>query len=198
MRSDDLDDYRYWMAYYYVLKAEARRIVAEALNRKNEEAGTSDAWSKVSLASIDQEALDQARLEWPKHYSDQTHNGFQHSWETLYRKSCVRPAHFDLAIWQIVDGKRVLQGLALGKPSNAKTRLALNWVERSFAPTYLKSGILLPVLACLEEYGKLLGARHVVIREPIDPEKYGRYGYARQRLKAVGKVMMKELSYGDA
>lgn len=174
-------------AYYYVLKAEARRVVAAAINSR-----PGPHFDKVTLSSINREALEYARLEWPKSYGPDTHPGLAYSWEKLYYKFSHRPAYFDLAIWQIVKGKRVLQGLALGKPSNARTRLAINWVERSFAPTYLRAGILLPVLACAEEYAKLLGSGSVVIRDAIDPEKYERYGYAPGRMKDIGNVLVKE------
>lgn len=174
-------------AYYYVLRSHARRLVAEAINRR-----PGDHYDKVTLSSINTEALEYARLEWPKHYGPDTHPGLAFSWENLNHKFSHRPSYFDLAIWQTVQGKRVLQGLALGKPSHARTRLALNWVERSFAPTYLRAGILLPVLACAEEYAKLLGSTSVVIKDAVDPAKYARYGYTPRRIKYVGDVLVKE------
>ncbi len=183
--------------FYYALKAESRRIVSADINARNEQINNFESWSKVTLSSIDHEATEFARLEWTKYYGPHTHNGFAFSWERLYHKFRHRPAFFDIAIWQIVDGRRVLQGLALGKPSRGKTRLSLNWVERSFAPTYMRPGILLPVLACTELYAKFLGCERVLIREPVDPDKYARYGYVSRVLKGVGKVMLKELGNGN-
>ena len=93
---------------------------------------------------------------------------------------------FDLAIWQTIDEKQVLQALALGQPSNRKTQLNLNWIERSFAPTYLKIGALVPILACAEEYAKLIGAARVVVKDAVDPAIYARYGYGMVRLPQNG------------
>jgi hypothetical protein len=186
----------YDYAYYYALKSEARRRVVSALNSKIKSFGNRVAWDHLTLCSIDKEALEYARLEWPKYYGPNTHQGFMYSWERLHYKFASRPAYFDLAIWQVVDGLKVLQGMALGKPSHGKTHLSINWVERSFAPSYFRGGILLPVLACAEEYAKLLGSQRVVIKDPVDPEKYGLYGYGPLRIPQVGDCLAKEISYG--
>lgn len=161
---------------YYTLRQIARSKVVDSLNLKIKQARAYDAWRGLTLCSLDTAAYEFARKEWPKYYSDDTHHGFVLSWEALYHKFASRPSYFDLAIWQNVDGEEVLQALALGKPSNAKTVLTLNWIERSFAPYHLR-GALLPILACAQEYAKLLGARQVLIKNPVDPEKYARYGY---------------------
>lgn len=163
--------------YYYALRTLARKKTVEALNSRIKNPSVYESWRGLTLGSIDSTAYDFARQEWPKHYGDSTHHGFVLSWERLYHKFAHRPSFFDLAIWQEMDGQRVLQALALGKPSNGKNLLILNWVERSFAPSYLKGGALLPILACAEEYTKLLGARKVLIKDPVDPLKYARYGY---------------------
>lgn len=179
--------------FYYLLKLEAREVVAQAINERNAREDTGGNWKTVELASIGPDALDFARLEWPKHYSAATHWGLAYSWEKLYHRFAARPSFFDLAVWQVVDGRRVLQALALGRPSNGKTHLCLNWVERSFAPTYLK-GTLIPVLACAEEYAKLLGCSRVLLHEPVDPERYKRYGYAPYKLpKVQNRYLCKEL-----
>jgi hypothetical protein len=130
-------------------------------------------------------------LDWngPKYYGPETHSGFQFfSWERLFHKYLHRPSFFDLAIWQEIDGVNVLQGMALGQPSNAKRQLNINWVERSFAPTYLRCGALLPILACAEEYAKLLGSSRVVVKDAVDPSIYARYGYNLVRLSHGGGV----------
>jgi hypothetical protein len=139
----------------------------------------------LTFSSIDKDAIDQARIEWPKHYSESTHNGFTESWEKLYYRYVQAPMHFDLAIWQQIGDSNVLQGLALGRPSDGKTHLTINWVERSFAPTYLREGILMLILACAEEYAKLLGCKRVLIKNPVDPDKYQRYGYQPYQLRHV-------------
>ena len=116
------------------------------------------------------------------------------SWETLRQKFAPIPSFFDLAIWQRIEGSSVLQGLALGKPSDGKTHLTINWVERSFAPNYLPGGILLPMLACAEEYAKLLGCKRVLVKNPVDPSKYQRYGYSPYELRRVrATYLCKEL-----
>lgn len=151
-------------------------------------------YSGITLSSINRQAIDQARLEWTKYYSDETHRGFIESWDILYQRFQHRPSFFDLAIWQQIGTNHVLQGLALGRPSNGKTHLTINWVERSFAPTYLKGGILLPVLACAQEYAKLLGCKRILIKDPVDPKLYERYGYSPYELRRVrAAYLCKEL-----
>lgn len=184
-------------AYYYTLKAHARSRVVSALNNRVKRDGGRSSWDRLTLCSINKDAIDYARLEWPKYYSDDTHQGFQYSWESLYFKFLHRPAYFDLAIWQQVDGTQVLQGMALGKPSNGKTHLSLNWVERSFAPTYFRGGILLPVLACAEEYAKLLGSQRVLVKDAVDASVYRRYGYTPFHLPKAGDCLCKELGHDE-
>jgi hypothetical protein len=186
------DEYHH--SYYYALKNHSRGEVVKSLNNKIKNFGKRENWSSLTLCSVNREAVDYARLEWAKHYSDTTHNGFPESWEHLFYKFAHRPSYFDLAIWQVVEGTKVLQGMALGQPSNGKTHLIVNWVERSFAPTYFKGGILLPILACAEEYAKLLGCERVLIKDAVDPNKYERYGYTSYKLaKTKAKYLAKEL-----
>jgi hypothetical protein len=45
-----------------------------------------------------------------------------------------------------------------------------------------------PILACAEEYAKLLGAKRVVIKDAVDPAVYARYGYDMVRLPQSGGV----------
>ena len=185
------------LAYYYALRAIARQQVANSINERVTRYGGDRHAGRLTLCSINREAIDYARLEWPRYYGDDTHHGFTYSWETLLRKFAARPSFFDLAVWQQIDGGPVLQGLALGKPSNGKGHLTLNWIERSFAPTYLRGGVLLPILACAEEYAKLLGCERVLIKEPIDPEKFERYGYRAYQLPKVrhSNYLCKELEH---
>ena len=183
-------------AYYYALRDASRRAVADSLLAKVANLPNKAPWSSLVFSSINKAALDFARTEWPKYYSDQTHNGFVESWEALYHKFVPIPSYFDLAIWQIVEGVSILQALALGKPSDGRTHLTINWVERSFAPTYvhLRGGALLPILACAQEYAKLLGCQRVLIKNPVDPAKYGRYGYTPFSLRRVSATYLcKEL-----
>ena len=184
----------YYHTYYYALKNRSRAAIVDSLNEKIIKVGGRDKWRAVTLSSINDAAINFARTEWPKHYGPKTHNGFPVSWERLYYKFAHRPAYFDLAVWQAIDGIDVLQGMALGQPSNGKTHLVVNWVERSFAPTYLQGGVLLPILACAEEYAKLLGCERVLIKDAVDPDKYERYGYSDYKLRrAKAKYLAKEL-----
>ena len=187
-----IDDYNH--AYYYTLKTHARKHVVDSLNKKIIRVGSRDSWRAVTFSSINLEATKFARTEWPKSYGPTSHNGFAISWEQLLYKFAHRPSYFDLAIWQTIDNVEVLQGMAIGQPSNGKTHLVINWVERSFASSYLKGGILLPILACAEQYAKLLGCQRVLIKDAVDPQKYGRYGYTDYKLaKARANYLAKEL-----
>jgi hypothetical protein len=183
-------------AYYYTLKNEGRRRVVDALNKKIKAHGNRELWDKLTLCSINKESIEYARLNWPKYYGPATHEGLPYSWERLYYQFSPRPAYFDLAIWQQVGDQKVLQGMALGKPSNGKTHLSINWVERSPEPTYFRGGILLPVLACAEEYAKLLGCHRVVIKDTVDPGGYRLYGYAPYTIPKVGVFPAKEVDHG--
>lgn len=181
-------------AYYYSLRNASREKVASAINNKIKTVGGLEAWNHLTLCSIDKSSIDYARIEWPKHYSKSGHNGLQYSWDKLLYRFAPRPSYFDLAVWQIVDGEKVLQGMALGKPSNGKHHLTINWIERSYAPTYMKPGVLFPILACAEEYAKLLGCNQVLIKDPEDPTVFRRYGYAPYELRKVsGNYISKEL-----
>tara|TARA_R110002074_G_scaffold106686_2_gene230600 strand:+ start:425 stop:1000 length:576 start_codon:yes stop_codon:yes gene_type:complete len=189
------DEYKY--AYYYALRTEARDRVVKALNNKIKQGKSKGVWANITLASIDNAAISYSRKEWPKYYNEDTHTGFDHSWETLYHKFIPNPANYNIAIWQQVGDSKILQGLALGEPSKGKTHLVVKWIERSFAPTYFKGGILLPVLACAEEYAKLLGCQRVLIKDPrVDEGTFEKYGYAPYRLSQGGNYLSKELDHG--
>jgi hypothetical protein len=178
---------------YAALRRLAREFVAHKINEKNQRVGAGGQWKGVVLASICEEALEAARKEWPKYYGDETHEGFLYSWERLFYKFGCRPSFFNLAIWQECDGERHLQAMALGKPSRAKTHLTLHWVERSFAPTALK-GVLPAILACAEEYAKLLKSERVLIKDAVDNAVYEKYGYAPYDLRKVsGSYLSKEV-----
>jgi len=187
-------------AYYYTLRTEARKRIVDALNKRIKSPDHRTAWRGITLGSIDGEAIKYARTEWPKFYGPSTHDGFEESWERLYYKFAATESYFDLAVWQEYDDKKILQGVALGKPSKGKTHLVLHWVERSFAPTYFKGGILLPTLATAEEYAKLLGSERVLVKDPVDPVPFERYGYRPYagRISGPARVrwLSKELNHG--
>lgn len=174
---------------YAQLQRVAREHIASKINAKNARVGVTR-FKGVTLASICKAALEESRKEWPKHYGPDSHEGFSESWERLYYKFRNRVSFFNLAVWQEIEGQgRVLQGLALGKPSNAKTHLTLHWIERSFAPTAI-TGILSLILPCAHEYAKLLRAERVLIKDPVDSRVYEKYGFTRYKLPKVGGVYM--------
>lgn len=187
------DEYK--LAYYYTLRTEARRRVVSQLNKRIKSPDHRDIWRGITLASMNMEAIEYARIEWPKYYGDDTHPGLSYSWERLYYKFGMMPDHFGLAVWQEYDDKKLLQGLVFGKPSRAKTHLTINWVERSFEPTYFRGGVLIPILACAEEYATLLGCDRVLIKDPIDPSVYERYGYAPFELHKGATYLGKEMAH---
>lgn len=182
-------------AFYYTLKNKARDIAAASINQRVKGNSTCLNWRGLTLSSINAEALDYAHKEWRKYYSPETHLGFVHGWKDIYWKFCQNPSHFDLAIWQDIGNESVLQGLAIGKPSRGKNYLTIHWVERSFAPTYINVGILLPILTCAETYAILLGCDKVLIKDAVDSEKYARYGYRPfERPGVPGEYLVKEMS----
>jgi hypothetical protein len=164
-------------AYYYVLRRRARERIVDSIESSIDKSKGAMQWRFVQISSITDEAVNFAQLEWRKYYSPETHEGFSHSWERLWYKFKNCPSHFDMAVWQVINGKRQLQALALGKPNRSKSYLSLNWIERSFAPSYLQ-GALVMILACAEEYAKLLNCREVRVKDAVDPKKYARYGYS--------------------
>ncbi len=187
--------------YYYVLRTEARARVQMSLNaRILREPGSLKIFDRLTLCSINSpdmpSALDFATNEWPKYYGPHTFTGFQVSWQDIVIPKLSDPDCFDLAIWQEVDGQQVLAALAIGNPSHARTHLTVKWVERFYGHTYVAGRVLLVVLSCAEEYAKLLGSERVLIKDPLAPHKYERYGYTAYRHPHVphgGNYMSKEL-----
>lgn len=188
-------------AYYYSLQSVARERVQKAMNaRILRHSGSLSIFDKMTLCSIASpqmpNALDFANDVWPKHYGPDTFEGFPMSWYDIVLPAYQDPDLFDLAIWQEVDGEQVLAALALGAPSHARTHLTIKWVERFYGHTHIKGRVLRIVLACAEEYAKLIGAERVLIKDPLAPHKYERYGYVSYRHPYVahgGNYMSKEL-----
>ena len=153
----------------------------DAVNKRLLSTGAIKNWNNTTLCSIlgneVGDALTFARDEWPKFYNASTHFGFKDSWEKLTYRYLPQNDHFDLAIWQKIDGKQTLVALALGNPSHARTHLTVKWIERFYGPNYLSGRALWPILTCAEEYAKLLGCERILIKDPVDSGKYERYGY---------------------
>lgn len=168
-------------AYYYALQSIARERTALQINRRLLRSGGLKRWDNLTLCSIlgqdAGDAIDFAENEWPKYYNDDTHWGFAEKWRDIVYKATNDPDHFNLAVWQKVEGEQTLVALALGRPSNGRTLLTLKWIERFFGQTYLGGRALWPILTCAEEYARLLGCERVLIKDPVDRLKYERYGY---------------------
>lgn len=190
--------------YFYALKSEARARTQKALNsRILREPGSLEKFDGLTLCSVISpempDALEFAHEEWPRCYGPETFEGFGKSWYEIVVPAMNAPDVFDLAIWQKIDGKQILAGLAVGNPSNARTHLTVKWVERFYGHTHIAGRVLLVVLACAEEYAKLLGSERVLIKDPLAPEKYERYGYTQYRHPHVahgGNYLSKEMNNG--
>lgn len=189
-------------AYYYALQNIARERTAESLNRRLLKTGDIQRWDNLTLCSIlsdKGDALKFAEEEWPKHYGDETHKGFATKWTELVYKNLKDTDHFNLAIWQKVEEEQVLVALALGNPSKRRKYMTLKWVERFFGHNHLSGRVLWPILTCAEEYARLLGCERVLIKDPIDPEKYERYGYetfVHPGVRFGGSYLGKDMTYG--
>lgn len=190
-------------AYYYALQNIARERTAESLNRRMLRSGDIKRWDKLTLCSIvgsePGDALEFVENVWPRYYGGDTHYGFAQKWPALIYKSLNDPDHFNLAIWQEIDGTQVLVALALGHPSRKRTYLTIKWIERFFGPNYLSGRALWPILTCAEEYARLLGCEKVLIKDPVDPSKYERYEYENFVHPGVsfgGCYLGKDMRYG--
>lgn len=184
-------------AYFYGLRAIARARTMEFLNNRVLVDGGAVELDGTILSSIDEEAIAYAETEWPKFYGESTHFGFSKPWSYIWYHADLQPSNFNLAIWQKFNDNKVLQGLAVGKTSEGKKHLSVNWVERNFAPSYNRFGILPPTLICVEEYAALLGCERVLIKNPVDASKYERYGYEPYDIRKANAVFLsKEVPYG--
>jgi len=187
------DEYKY--AYYYTLRREARRRVVDALNTRIKTEMHRETWRGITLASVKQDAIDYATFKWSKFYDGETHSALPVTWERLYHSFSAKLSHFNVAVWQTLPEGQILRGMAFGKPSAGKTHLTVNWLERSPEPDYFKGGILLPILACAEEYAKLLGCERVLVKDPASPSDFENYGYGRSDHAPKGATYVaKEMS----
>lgn len=187
-------------AFYYALQSEARKRVMNTLNGMIlRTKGALQYYDRITLASIlspdTPSALRFVEERWgkerPEHFP-----GFARSWENIAHSASQDPDAFDLAIWQEVDGEQTLAGLAMATPSRGHTHLTVRWVEKYYGKTYVSGRILLIVLACAEEYAKLLDCKRVLIKDPLVPELYERYGYRGYRHPYVahgGDYLAKEI-----
>lgn len=169
-------------AYYYAFKDEARRRTRDALNKRLIQSGDLQRWTGLTLCSILGEecgnALDAAdartSLVDPR-------TGEQTNWTNVTYKTLPRPDHFDLAVWQRIEGNQELVALALGVPSKGHNHLTLKWIETFPGENGLGGLSVIPILACAEEYANLLSCKRVLIWEPLESKTFERFGYSRYR-----------------
>lgn len=185
--------------YYYALRTIARNEATQRLNERILRDGGASEWTGTDLASINDEAIFYAETEWPKAYSENTHLGFVKPWSSIWSHAQRQPANFNVAVWQTVGERRILQGMATGTPSSGREHLTLNWVERNFGPGYSRFGVLVPILLCFEGYGRLLGVSKLLIKNPVDASKYTRYGYHEVEIrKSPTRFLGKDVHYDRA
>lgn len=165
------------VAFFDELRRIARERTKLALNRKILAFGGAATWDATTLASISNEAVDYAESIWRGYYGTTTHLGFVRRWSSIWAHAKLQPSNFNVAVWQSFEGRDVLQGIATGTRSHGNAHLTLNWVERNFGPEYSRFGVLIPILMCFEEYARLLDVDRVLIKNPVDPSKYEKYGY---------------------
>jgi hypothetical protein len=183
--------------YYWALRAVARKRALVELNSLILAYGGAKTWNGTTLASIDEEAIRYAEEVWPSYYGEDTHPGFVKPWSSIWYHALLQPSRFDIAVWQEIDGRRVLQGLATGTRSHGNSHLTLNWVERNFGPEYTRYGVLVPILSSFEHYAHLLDVDRVLIKNPVDPSKYERYGYTPFRISGSTTLFLsKEMKNG--
>jgi hypothetical protein len=170
-----MDEFSY--GYYQTMRLEARSAVVSAFNRKIRSSAHNAIWAGMELASMDSESIEYARLNWPKFYNGDTRQALPYSWEKLYMSYMRIPAHFNIAVWQTVEDRKILRGLALARPSHAKSHISVNWLERGYEEPHFKGGVLLPILASVEHYARLLECKSVLIKNAVDPNAFTKYGY---------------------
>lgn len=122
------------------------------------------------------EAVKAAMFDWPRYYPG-GYAGINQSWEHLYYTFSRKPSHFNIAVWQELSEGKILRGLALGDSPTGRSHLTIRWLERSHAPDYFRGGVLLPILASAEQYGKFLGCQRVIIKNPHNFDEFAKYGY---------------------
>lgn len=190
-------------AYYYALRTEARIRTMDSLNSRLLRSGGVDGFRGLTLCSTLNsqigDALRFAEVEWPRFASEATHPRPVDSWRSLYFTFAPRPDHFEVAVWQQIEGQQVLVGLAMGNPSHARTHLTIKRIERFFGQSLIAGRAMWPMLTCAQEYAKLLGCQRILIKDPVDSGLFGKYGYAPYHHPQVahgGSYVAKELNNG--
>ena len=129
--------------------AAAREIESDfraALSFRNIESRVFVAW-KVQWQPLHTGRLDLGEWDWPQ-----------------LAQSCVaKPEAFHLAIWS----QTILCGLAVGRPSRAKSSLTVEFIEGSPEPSHpLKGSILALTIVAADAYARAIGCLMLRISEP--------------------------------
>jgi hypothetical protein len=112
--------------------------------------------SDVILKPIDDYALE-AYQNWPDRMVDW-------DWVKIVKKYRKNTKRFEVAVWY----QNELMGLAIGKPSRAKTLVRINFIEgRADRPTILRKRIVPITIKVGMNYGILLQAKKLFIMEPF-------------------------------
>jgi len=187
----------YLFAYYQTLRLEARSRVVNDLNKRIKTEQEHINWKGITLASITEEALRFARLEWPRYYTE-AYQGIEKSWEHLFFSFMNnKPSNFNIAIWQDLKDKKILRGMALGDCPHGREHLNIRYIERSLAPDYFRGGVLLPILASAEQYAKLLGCKHIFLRGVRNFDEFAKYGYSVYKEGSLSRrCLKKEMCHG--
>lgn len=118
-------------------------------------------FSRLSLRSIDQAAL-AAQSQWPPPDDPDREIGW--SWDAVcrqYRQNHM--ARIELAIW---NGDE-LCGLMLGKASEGRLVVKVNYLQGSTLPTHALKGWVADIATrCAELFAKAIGSDWVAIQEP--------------------------------
>lgn len=151
-----------------------RRLSYEEATRAAQAAGVPFA----TLTEIDAAALRMWREAWAerKHWTGE--GGYR--WDLLSRRYRSKPRAFHMAIW----GSGVLCGMIVGWVSKAHERLTLHFMESSPDQHHpLRGSITFLAFAAAESYGRAVGARTVILRNPLPGvvARYVRLGYALAR-----------------
>lgn len=128
----------------------------------------------ATLTEIDAAALH----AWRKTWSDREHwtgeGGYR--WDVVSRRYRHKPRSLHAAMWS----NDSLCGMMAGWLSKAHERLTLHFLESSPDPRHpLRGHITFLAFAAAESYGRSVGARVVVLRNPLPGvvARYARFGY---------------------
>ncbi len=164
-----------------------RRISYEETVRAAHETGIRTA----ILTDIDAAALH----AWQKTWSGRRHwtgdGGYR--WDDVSRRYCQKPRSLHVAMWS----NELLCGMVVGWVSEAHEQLTLHFLESSPDPRHpLRGHIIFLAFAAAESYGRTIGARAVVLRNPLPGvvARYARFGYGLARTERGNLYYHKQLT----